>query len=132
MTDNKHGNTGRVFTQIQYTQFTPHKISHGFYNLKGCYMKLEKIPLGLLCLFTIKLLILNTWSFESAMVLLALAGLTGLFQFKANYDQYQEIKNTLIKQTEYIADLQKQNESIRNSISGMKMAAGVKSQGMKF
>jgi hypothetical protein len=95
-------------------------------------MKLEKIPLGLLCLFTIKLLILNTWSFESAMVLLALAGLTGLFQFKANYDEYQEIKNILIKQTEYIADLQKQNESIRNSISGMKMAAGVKSQGMKF
>jgi hypothetical protein len=97
------------------------------------YMKhLEKLPLGLLTLFTAKLMILPNWSFENAIVLVALSGLAALFQLKAKNDEIKELRETLEKHSLDIQKLQKQDEYLQTSVTSMKIAVQTKPQAMKF
>ncbi len=91
-------------------------------------MKIENIPIGLLCLFTGKLLLLNTWSFENALVLLALAGVTALFQSKAKNEQIKELKEALAVHTKQFEDNKREMEQLRSHVSGLKLASGMKPQ----
>jgi cell division protein FtsB len=83
--------------------------------------KFQYIPMGLLVLFTGKLMILNTWSFESAIVLVALAAVTAIFHYTAKNEEVKEIKaliSTLAKDRE---DLKKEVADLRTHVSGLKI-----------
>lgn len=92
----------------------------------------EYTPLVLLSLYTAKLMVVQTWSFPDAIVLLALSGVTALFQLKAKNDEIKEIQTRLIKQSEEIAKLQKQDEYLQTSVTSMRIATQSKPQAMKF
>lgn len=93
---------------------------------------LEYAPVILLSLFTTKLLILNSWSFESAIVLAALAGAAALFHLKSKNDEMEALKEQLQAQAKELEDLKKSDEAIRSSIAGLKLSAGIKPAAMKF
>lgn len=93
---------------------------------------LEFLPLVLLSCYTIKLLVVQTWSFENSIVLMALAGLSAVFQLKAKNDEIKEIRNLLENQSKDIESLKKQDEYLKTSVASMKIAAQSKSQVMKF
>jgi hypothetical protein len=80
----------------------------------------------LLCLFTVKLLVLNNWSYEQSLVIVALATISAVFHIKAKNNQVESIKLTLEMQSKEIEELKKQSDSIKATISGMKMAHSVK------
>lgn len=87
----------------------------------------NNIPIILLALFTGKLLILNTWSFESSITLIALAAVVSIFHWRLKDNEYTEIKALVIEQNKEIEELKKQNESVKNHLAGLRMAAGIKS-----
>lgn len=86
----------------------------------------EKIPLVLLCLFTGKLMILNTWSFESAIVLAALAGVVALFQLKAKNDQILSLQKQITGHSEQFEAMKKEMEVLRSHVSGLKLGQSMK------
>lgn len=86
----------------------------------------EHIPVVLLALFTGKLLITQNWSMENAVVLLGLVAVTSIFQLKAKYDQYQDLKNEFKKQKEELELLSKKIEATQSSMMSMKLAAQTK------
>lgn len=93
---------------------------------------LEKLPLGILTVYTTKLLILQNWNFPDAIVLVALATLTGLFQLKAKSDEIKELKDILAIHAVDIQKLQKQDEHLQTSVTSMKYAASIKPQVKTF
>jgi hypothetical protein len=93
---------------------------------------LENVPLVLLSLYTVKLLILQNWSFENALVLVALAGLNGVFQVKAKNDEIKELREVLEKHGAELQKLQKQDEHLQTSVTSMKYAQQVKVQAKTF
>lgn len=95
---------------------------------------LEKLPLGLLTLFTIKLMILNTWSYEAAIVLLGLATVTSVFHYIASNDQLKQINNKLAEHSKQFEDAKKDLENLKTHVSGIKLASQMKPQQpmMKF
>ena len=86
----------------------------------------EFAPLVLLCLFTTKLLVLNSWSFESAIVLLALAALSGVFQLKAKNEEIEALKEEILQQKNSILEIQKQTQEVRNAVASVKMSSNIK------
>lgn len=90
---------------------------------------LDKLPLVLLCLFTGKLLVVPGFSYPEALVFAALAGISAVFQLKAKNEDVKSINLLLEQQKSEIEDLKKQNDSIKATISGMKMASSVKQVG---
>lgn len=87
----------------------------------------EKIPLALLSLFTVKLMILNTWGLENALVLLGLATVTSVFHYIASHDQLKIITEKLVEHTKQFEDAKKEQESLKTHVSGLKMASQMKS-----
>lgn len=83
--------------------------------------KFQYIPMGLLALFTGKLMILNSWSFESAIVLVALASIAGLFHYKQKNDEVQEMKTLIGTLSKTQEDLKKEIIELRNHVSGLKI-----------
>lgn len=90
---------------------------------------IEFAPLALLCLFTGKLLILSTWSFENALVLTALAAISAVFHIKAKNDDLKAINLLLEQQKNEVEELKKQVDSVKSIVTGMKMASSVKQVG---
>jgi hypothetical protein len=90
---------------------------------------LEYAPLALLCVFTGKLLLLNSWSYENALVFAALAGISAVFHLKSKNDELKAINLLLEQQKADIEELKKQTDSVKTTISGMKMAQSVKQVG---
>lgn len=93
---------------------------------------LEYAPIALLSCYTVKLLVLQTWSFENSIVLMALAGLSAVFQLKAKNDDIKEIRQLLENQSKDIDLLKKQDEYLKTSVASMKIAVQTKPQVMKF
>ena len=92
------------------------------------YFNTDKVPVGLLCLFTLKLLALNTWSYPEALVLLALVIVSSIFKVKAQNDEISEIKNLIKSQHLEIQELRTQNEAVKSTVTGFKLAQNVKQQ----
>lgn len=82
----------------------------------------DKAPIILLCLFTGKLLILNEWSYSQAIVLLGLVAVSSIFQIKAKNEEVEELKLLIAAQGKEIEDVRKQNEAVKNHVSGLKLA----------
>ena len=88
---------------------------------------LEKLPLGLLTLFTGKLIILNTWSYQEAIVLLGLATVTSVFHYIASNDQLKVITEQLKEHSQKFEDVKKETENLKTHVSGIKLGAQMKS-----
>ncbi len=94
--------------------------------------KTELIPIVLLCLFTTKLMILNTWSFESAIVLASLAGVVCLYQFAAKNKQIESLQKQINDHSEQFIATKKEMEQLRSHVSGLKLGASMKPQAKGF
>lgn len=86
----------------------------------------ELAPLVLLIAFTTKLMIQNSWSYQEAIVLLGLAAISGLFHLKHKNDEMAALEARLENQARDIEFLKSQNEAVKNTISGMKLASAAK------
>lgn len=90
---------------------------------------LEKAPLALLCLFTGKLLFIPGFSYPDALVFAALAGISAVFHLKTKNDELKAVNLLLQQQNLELEELKKQMDSVKATISGMKMAQSVKQVG---
>jgi hypothetical protein len=88
---------------------------------------LEYIPMVLLSSFTLKLLFTNNWSYENGIVFLGLVAISAVFFLKIKNEEINSLKKQLDDHSAQLDDLKKQNEHIKTSISGMKMAQNIKS-----
>ncbi|HLX53746.1 MAG TPA: hypothetical protein VKR58_07385 [Aquella sp.] len=95
---------------------------------------LQQLPLGLLSLFTLKLMILNTWGIENALVLLGLAAVTSIFHYLSYNDQLVQIHLQLKENNAQLEAFKKEHEGLKSHVSGLKMASAMKSSQpvMKF
>lgn len=89
----------------------------------------ELAPLILLCIFTGKLLVLNSWSYQEAIVLLGLAAVSSIFHLKAKNEDVTRLESMLAAHQTEIDFLKSQNDSVKATISGMKLAQSVKNAG---
>lgn len=88
---------------------------------------LEKAPLALLSLFTIKLMILNTWGMESALVLLGLSAVTSVFHYLSYNDALKEIHLLLRANNDRLDAFKNEHEGLKSHVSSLKMASSMKS-----
>lgn len=92
----------------------------------------EKLPLILLTLFTGKLLILQTFSYEQALVLLGLAVVAGLFHYISTADQLKVINDELKSIKTQFEDVKKHQDNLTSSVSSLRLASNIKTTQLKF
>lgn len=90
---------------------------------------LPKIPLLLFAVYTIKLLVTPSWSYESALVLFVLAGLSALFEYNMRSSEVKNLYKALDENKKEIAAIRQHQERLNDSVSSIKLSNNIKTQG---
>lgn len=90
---------------------------------------IERIPLALFVLYTVKLLIIQSFSYENSLVLLVLGSIVALFEMQLKTNQVKDLYKTIETQTQDIKLLKDTQERLNGSISSLKLSSNIKSQG---
>ena len=89
---------------------------------------LRFVPIVLLTIFSLKILGLSQLTFESATILLIFSLLTSFFEYKTNQHEFTQIKKELEEQNRKIKELTDIQESLKSSVSSLKIATNMKTQ----
>jgi hypothetical protein len=88
--------------------------------------KMKKyIPMGLLCLYVLKLVALGT-NFPEMGVVFALTSYVALKDYMEKHKKIQEMSEVINKQNEVLAKMATEVDAIKTSMVGLKMNQGFK------
>lgn len=90
---------------------------------------IERVPLILFSIFTLKLLILNGWSFENSLVLLVLGSIVALFEMQFKSKEVSTLNKTIETLQQDMKLMKDTQERLNGSISSLKLSSNIKSQG---
>lgn len=82
-------------------------------------------PLALFCLYFINVLV-RPVTYQSAAILLITGGLAAFFEAKSKHKELEQLKEQLKTQSNQIDSLSKDFESIKTTITGVKLATGMR------
>jgi Rieske Fe-S protein len=87
--------------------------------------KVKFLPIGLLCVYVLKLIVLGT-SFPEMGVVFALTAYVGMKDYMDKHKKVQEMSEIIIKQNEVISKMVVEVDAIKTSMVGLKMNQGFK------
>jgi hypothetical protein len=87
--------------------------------------KVKFLPIGLLCVYVLKLIVFGT-SFPEMGVVFALTAYVGMKDYMDKHKKVQEMSDIIIKQNEVISKMVVEVDAIKTSMVGLKMNQGFK------
>lgn len=90
---------------------------------------IQRIPLVLFTLFSIKLLILQTFSYESALVLLVMASIVALIETNLKINEIKKLYKAMEDQAQEIKLVKEHQERLSTNVASIKMANNIKTSG---
>lgn len=87
---------------------------------------LQRLPLLLFSVFTLKLMTNNNWSYENAFVLLVLGILCCSCEMNLRFKEAKELRALIAAQDEEIKKIKAFQEHVSSSITSLRMASNVK------